>query len=99
MLVLCCALPAAAAEWVVIQSNIAAYRPGLVVDGSYRFRLTAGEEITLIEKAGSLVQLRGPYDGLAEVSAPRTLSPEYGDSSISATKDLGPSDFQEQRTE
>lgn len=54
---------AEAGEMVVLKSTSAALKEGSVIDGAQPLKLDAGASVTLIGADGSMVRLRGPYNG------------------------------------
>lgn len=72
LLILLCAGSAwcAADEVVVIASDVAALKPGAVLDGSAEIEIPAGSSATLVSSRGRTISLRGPYRGAPDASAP-----------------------------
>ncbi len=61
--VLMAALPAAAADFVVLESNVSTLTPGSMVPGSRKISLDAGARVVMIAADGSTRAVSGPYAG------------------------------------
>lgn len=55
---------AAAADYVILESDAAGIEPGIVVDGSADIVIPEGAKIVLINPAGETRIVPGPYTGL-----------------------------------
>ena len=56
--------PAAADDFLVIKSTVPALRLGTVVTSGQALKLSAGAQVSLINEAGKVVKLKGPYTGI-----------------------------------
>lgn len=80
------ALPAAAADFVVLESNVSDLSPGSMVPGSRKVSLDAGARLVMIAADGSTRAVTGPYSGAisdAGAAAPgalERLTTQRGDS-------------------
>jgi hypothetical protein len=63
------ALPAAAAELVVLDSTAPAIQKGSVVDSAAEISLPPGSKVTLMAATGEKVRLTGPFNGKIPASA------------------------------
>ncbi len=54
---------ASATELVVVESRGLTLKPGQTVDDAQQLTLKRGDELTLVDESGSVIKLRGPYDG------------------------------------
>ena len=54
---------ASAAELVVVEARGITLKPGQIVDDGQKLTLQAGDELTLVDERGSVIRLRGPFDG------------------------------------
>jgi len=54
---------ASAAELVVVEARGITLKPGEVVNDTQKLTLQRGDELTLVDESGSVIKLRGPYDG------------------------------------
>ncbi|MDG5494868.1 hypothetical protein [Niveispirillum sp. BGYR6] len=57
------ALPAAAAELVVVESSAPALAPGQVLDSEAALSLPAGSRLVLVSADGATINLQGPFSG------------------------------------
>ncbi|WP_339950146.1 hypothetical protein [uncultured Albimonas sp.] len=81
------ALPAAASDFVILESNVSSITPGSVVPASQSVSLAGGEKLVMIAADGSTRAVTGPYSGAlgkAGADAPgalERLTAERNDSS------------------
>ena len=54
---------ASATELVVVEARGLTLKPGQTVDDGQKLTLQRGDELTLVDESGSVIKLRGPYDG------------------------------------
>lgn len=54
---------AQADQLVVLESNVAALKPGQVLDASKPLQIAAGNRLTLVGEDGKVVKLEGPFSG------------------------------------
>ena len=52
-----------AGQLVVLESTMAALRPGQVIDAAKPLQLAAGNRLTLVGEDGKVIKLEGPYSG------------------------------------
>jgi hypothetical protein len=57
------AAQASAAELVVVEARGITLQPGQTVDDSQKLALQPGDELTLVDERGSVIRVRGPFDG------------------------------------
>jgi len=57
------AAQASAAELVVVEARGITLKPSEVVNDTQKLTLQRGDELTLVDESGSVIKLRGPYDG------------------------------------
>lgn len=67
------ALPAAASDFVILESNVSAIAPGSVVPGAQKISLSGGQKLVMIAADGSTRSVTGPYSGA--LSAAGTNAP------------------------
>jgi hypothetical protein len=58
------AAQASAAELVVVEARGLTLKAGQTVDDRQKLTLQAGDELTLVDERGSVIKVRGPFDGL-----------------------------------
>ena len=62
--------PAAASDFVILESNVSAIVPGSVIPASQKVSLSGGETLVMIAADGSTRSVDGPYSGaLGEAGA------------------------------
>ncbi len=52
-----------AAELVVVEARGITLEPGQTVDDRQKLALQAGDELTLVDERGSIIKVRGPFEG------------------------------------
>jgi hypothetical protein len=57
------AAQASAAELVVVEARGITLKAGQTVDDGQKLTLQPGDELTLVDERGSVIKLRGPFDG------------------------------------
>ena len=57
------AAQASAAELVVVEARGITLQPGQTVDNTQKLALQPGDELTLVDERGSVIKVRGPFDG------------------------------------
>jgi hypothetical protein len=57
------AAQASAAELVVVEARGITLKPGEIVDERQKLALQPGDELTLVDERGSVMKLRGPFNG------------------------------------
>jgi hypothetical protein len=63
------ALPASAAEFVVVAGGAPGLMPGQVVQSGATLEIPAGASVTLVSESGKTLTLKGPYSGPAGTGA------------------------------
>jgi hypothetical protein len=59
------AAQASAAELVVVEARGLTLKPGQTVDDHQKLTLQAGDELTMVDERGSVIRVRGPFEGSA----------------------------------
>ncbi len=83
------AVPAAAADIVVVASNVPAYKAGQVIDSAAMLDLAAGQKLTGIAGNGKSVTRAGPYKGPVWDTTPPAADKKFTDALASLAAGQG----------